>query len=55
MDRGSWWATVHGVAKKLGMTVTKEQQQASQDIWANHLVGQAEALYTPKYVPMYLT
>ena len=55
MDRGSWWATVHGVAKKSGMTVTKEQQQASQDIWANHLVGRAEALYTPKYVPMYLT
>ena len=28
MDRGSWWATVHGVAKKSGTTATEEQQQA---------------------------
>ena len=27
MDRGAWWATVHGVAKRVGLSlVTKEQQ-----------------------------
>ena len=27
MDRGGWWATVCGVAKESGTTVTKEQQK----------------------------
>ena len=25
MDRGAWWATVHGVAKESDTTVTKQQ------------------------------
>ena len=28
MDRGAWWAAVHGVTKELDMTVTKQQQQS---------------------------
>ena len=27
MDRGAWWATVHGVAKELDLTA-KQQQHA---------------------------
>ena len=26
MDRGAWWATVHGVAKESDTTLTKQQQ-----------------------------
>ena len=26
MDRGAWWATVHGVTKESDETVTKQQQ-----------------------------
>ena len=26
MDRGAWWATVHGIVKELDMTATKQQQ-----------------------------
>jgi len=27
MDRGAWWATVHGVTKESDIRVTVEQQQ----------------------------
>ena len=27
MDRGAWWATVHGVAKNQTQLMTKQQQQ----------------------------
>jgi len=26
MDKGAWWAAVHGVTKESDMTVTKQQQ-----------------------------
>ena len=26
-DRGAWWATVHGVAKKVGLNLETKQQQ----------------------------
>ena len=26
MDRGAWWAPVHGIVKELDMTATKQQQ-----------------------------
>ena len=29
MDRGAWWATVHGVTEELDMTSTKQQQQTT--------------------------
>ena len=33
MDRGAWWATVHGVAKELGITLaTKQQQQLNSNL-----------------------
>ena len=27
LDRGAWWATIHGVAKELDMTVVTKQQR----------------------------
>ena len=27
MDRGAWWATVHGVTKELDITLATKQQQ----------------------------
>ena len=30
MDRGGWWATVHGVAKELDIT-TKQQQKVYKE------------------------
>ena len=33
MDRGAWWATVHGVAKELDITLaTKQQQQLNSNL-----------------------
>ena len=32
MDRGAWWATVHGVARVRHDLVTKEQQQQLQTL-----------------------
>ena len=30
MDRGAWWATVHGITKKSGMTATVQHQQQAE-------------------------
>ena len=32
MDRGAWWATVHGVTKELDMTKQQQQQQHGVDL-----------------------
>ena len=36
MDRGAWWATVHGVAKESDMTVIKNKK------WLLEAVGQSD-------------
>ena len=37
LDRGAWWATIHGVAKELDMTLVTKQQwhgiHASKTVW----------------------
>ena len=36
MDRGTWWATVHGGCRRVRHDlVTKQQQQLSQDLVTN--------------------
>ena len=44
-----------GLQKSQARQRLRNNSKRSRDIWANRLVGQAEALCTPKYVPMYLT
>ena len=39
MDRGSWWALVHGVAKELGMTAIKQQQLGGLGLMVIRWIG----------------
>ena len=32
MDRGAWWATVHGVAKELDLVTKQQNQHQEQEI-----------------------
>ena len=32
MDRGAWWPTVHGIAKRVGHDLAAKQQQACKKI-----------------------
>ena len=33
MDRGDWWATVHGGQKRVGRDLTTRQQRMMEDIF----------------------
>ena len=39
MNRGSWWALVHGVAKELDMTAIKQQQLGGLGLMVIRWIG----------------
>ena len=39
MDRGAWWATVHGVAKELGMT---QRLNNNNKLCTEHLISNTQ-------------
>ena len=44
MDRGAWWATVHGLAKELGMT---EQLSNSDNVFEVHPICNMRQTFLP--------
>ena len=55
MDRGAWWATVHGVAKELGTTDQLKQQQQLKPVCLDNqnpaLLGPVSWSYVPALFP----
>ena len=55
MDRGAWWATVHGVAKELGTTNQLKQQQQLKPVCLDNqnpaLLGPVSWSYVPALFP----